>query len=90
MFKNRVPGRTLGPKRKKVERGWGKSYSNEVHGLYSTSHFIRTSNLGRISWEGGVVNMGKTRNASRAFWWGNSNERDHFTDVCVDGRIIVK
>jgi hypothetical protein len=49
VFKNRVPGRTLGPKRKKVEGGWEKSYSNEVHGLYS-SHFIRT-NLGRMSWE---------------------------------------
>jgi len=53
VFKNRVPGRTLELKRKKVETGWGKSYSNEVHGLYS-SHFIRTTNLGRMSWERGT------------------------------------
>jgi hypothetical protein len=33
--------------------------------------------------------MGKKTNASRAFWWRNSKERDHFRDVCVDGRIIV-
>jgi hypothetical protein len=53
VFKNRVPERTLGPKRKKVERGWEKSYSNEVHGLYS-SHCIRTTNLGRMSWKRGT------------------------------------
>jgi hypothetical protein len=34
--------------------------------------------------------MGKKRNPSRALWWGNSNERDHFRDVCVDGTIRVK
>jgi len=34
--------------------------------------------------------MGKKRNAFRVFWWGNMNKRDHFRDVCVDGRIIVK
>jgi len=52
VFKNRVPGRTLGPKRKKVKRGWGKSYNNEVHGLYNSPHFIGTTNLGSTSWEG--------------------------------------
>jgi hypothetical protein len=24
------------------------------------------------------------------FWWGNLIERDHFEDVDVDGRIILK
>jgi hypothetical protein len=55
-------------------------------------HYIFLLYLVRKDMLGGghVANMGKKRNASRAFWWGNSNERDHFRDVCVDGRIIVK
>jgi hypothetical protein len=24
------------------------------------------------------------------FWWGNPKERDHFEDLDVDGRIILK
>jgi hypothetical protein len=24
------------------------------------------------------------------FWWGNIKERDHLTDLRVDGRIILK
>jgi hypothetical protein len=24
------------------------------------------------------------------FWWGNLRERDHFEDVGIDGKIILK
>jgi len=24
------------------------------------------------------------------FWWGNLRERDHFEDLYVDGRIILR
>jgi len=24
------------------------------------------------------------------FWWGNLRESDHFEDLCLDGRIILK
>jgi hypothetical protein len=34
--------------------------------------------------------MGKKRNASMVFGWGNSNEGDHFRDVCVDRKALVK
>jgi len=30
------------------------------------------------------------REAYTRFWWGNLRERDHFGDVVVDGRIILR
>jgi hypothetical protein len=28
--------------------------------------------------------------ACTGFWWGNMRERDHWGDLVVDGRIILK
>jgi hypothetical protein len=28
--------------------------------------------------------------ACTGFWWGNLRERDHWRDLCVDGRIILR
>jgi hypothetical protein len=33
-------------------------------------------------WERGKLYIG--------FWWGNLRERDHMTDLGVDGRVILK
>jgi hypothetical protein len=30
------------------------------------------------------------REIHTAFWWGNLKERDHSTDLEVDGKIILK
>jgi hypothetical protein len=28
--------------------------------------------------------------AHTGFWWGNLRERDHFEDIGIDGRIILR
>jgi len=33
-------------------------------------------------WSGGEVYIG--------FWWGNLREREHFEDLGIDGRVILK
>jgi hypothetical protein len=33
--------------------------------------------------------VGERREATR-FWWGNPRERDHFEDMGIDWRIILK
>ena len=34
--------------------------------------------------------MLKTAEMLTGFWWGNQRERDHFEDLGIDGRIILK
>jgi hypothetical protein len=38
---------------------------------------------------GHVARVGERRDAY-GFWWGDLRERDHFQDLGVDGRIILK
>jgi hypothetical protein len=42
-----------------------------------------------MRWAGHVAQMGERRSAYR-FWWGDLRERDHFEDLGVNGRTIVK
>jgi hypothetical protein len=39
---------------------------------------------------GGALARVGERKVRTGFWWGNSRERDHFEDLCVDGRVILK
>jgi hypothetical protein len=32
----------------------------------------------------------RRRETHTRFWWGNLRERDHFEDLDIDGRIILK
>jgi len=43
----------------------------------------------RMRWAGHVARIGR-RELHTGFWWGNLRERDHWEDVGVDGRIILK
>ena len=36
------------------------------------------------------VSMLKTAEMLTGFWWGNLRGRDHFEDLSIDGRIILK
>jgi len=43
-----------------------------------------------MRWAGEVAYMGGRGEVHTGFWWGNLTERDHFEDLGMDGRIIVK
>ena len=42
-----------------------------------------------MSWAGHVAQMGQGE-VHKGFWWGYLRERDHFEDLGVDGRIVLK
>jgi hypothetical protein len=44
---------------------------------------------GRLSWADDVAHMGKIRNVHRILAT-NMKEREHFEDLSIDGRIILK
>jgi hypothetical protein len=43
----------------------------------------------KMRWAGHVARMGRGE-ACTSFWWGNPRDRDHWGDLGVDGRIILR
>jgi hypothetical protein len=60
-----------------------------VRDLYFSSNIVRVIKSRRIRWTGYVARVGRGE-ACTVFWWGNLNERDHWGDPGVDGRIILR
>jgi len=88
-FENRVLRRIFEPKRDEVRGECRRLYKEELYDLYSTRNIIQTIKSRRMRWAGLVAFMGNRRGASRV-WWGDMRGRDHFEDLGVDGRIILK
>jgi hypothetical protein len=63
VFENRLLRRIFGPKRDEVTGGWRKLHNEELHGLYSSSSFIRVIKARRMRWAGYVARMGEVRGA---------------------------
>ena len=42
-----------------------------------------------MGWAGSLARMG-TEEVYVGFWWGDLMEKDHFEDLGIDGRIILK
>ena len=56
--------------------------------LYSSPNIVRVIKSRRMRWAGHVARMGEERGAYR-FLVGNSEGRDHWGDLGVDGWIIL-
>jgi hypothetical protein len=81
--------RIFGPKRDEVIGGWRKLYNEELHNLYPSRSIIRMSKSRRMRWAWHVARMGK-RGVHIGFWWKIQKERDHYEDLDLSGRIILR
>jgi hypothetical protein len=89
VFENRVLRGILRPKRDEVTREWRKLHNKKLHDRYSSPTIVRGIKSRKIRWAGHVARMGRGEACTR-FWWGNLSERDHWGDLGVDGRIILR
>jgi hypothetical protein len=62
---------------------------HELYDLHSSSNIIRVIKSRRMRWAGHVERMRERRGAYR-FWWGNLRDRDHFENLGVNGRVMLK
>jgi len=88
VFENRLLRRIFGPKREEVIGDWRKLHYEELNDLYS-SNIIRMIKSRRIRWVGHVASMGERKGVHRVLV-GKPEERVHFEDPSVDGRIILR
>jgi hypothetical protein len=89
VFENRALRRIFGPKRDEVMGDWRKLHNGELHNLYSSPDIIRQIKSRRMRWAGHVACMGEGRNVYRVLV-GKPEEKDHFEDQKVDGRMDSK
>lgn len=88
VFENRLL-RLFGLKRNEIVGGWKKFHNKELHNLYCSRNRIRMFKSRRMRWTGFVVCMGR-RQMNTRFWWESENEINHYQDLHVGGRIILK
>ena len=88
VFENMMLRKLFGPKRDEVTGGWRKLHKEGLN-LYSSPNIILVIQSRRMRWAGLVARVGHRRDAY-GFWWGNLRKRDHFEEVGVDGKMILK
>ena len=88
MSENRVLRKIFVPNRAEVTGKWRRQQEDKRYDLYLTPNIIRMiisrrmSGAWNIAWGKGEVNTG--------FWWEGHRVGDHFEDLGVDRRIILK
>jgi hypothetical protein len=88
VFENRVLRRIFGPKSEE-DGSWRKLYNDELHDLYSSPNIVRMIKSRRMRWAGHVARMGAGE-VFTGFWLGGPKVRDHWEDLGVGGRIILR
>ena len=88
VFENRMLRRVFGPKRDEVTGERKKLHNEELSDLYSLPNIVRVVKSRRMRWAGHVACMGEGRGVHR-FLVGKPEEKNHWGDPEVDGRIIL-
>jgi hypothetical protein len=81
--------RIFGPKSDEVTGEWRKLYNEELHDLYSSPTILRVIKSRILRWVGHVAQM-RRGEAGTGFWWGHTKESDHWGDLGIEGRIILR
>jgi hypothetical protein len=89
VFENRVLRWIFGPKRDEVTGEWRKLHSVELHDLYSSPTNVWVMKSRRMRWARHVTRMREGRVVYRVLV-GKPEERDHWWDPGVVGRIILR
>ena len=89
VFENRVLRRIFGPKRDGVKGELRKLHNEELNDLYSSPNIVRVIKSRRMRWAGHVACMEEGRGVHKVLV-GKPEERDHWGDQDVDGRIILR
>jgi hypothetical protein len=84
VFENRML-RIFGPKREE-DGSWRKLCNDELHSLYSSPNIVRVIKSSRMRWAGYVARMWEVN----GFWLGGPKVRDHWQDLGVGGKIILR
>jgi hypothetical protein len=90
VFENRVFRRILGPKRDEVAGEWKKLHNKELNDMYFSPNIVRVIKSRIMSWAGKVARIGGGGEACTGFWRVYLRERDHWGDLGLDGRIILR
>jgi hypothetical protein len=69
--------------------GWRKLHNKELRNLYSSPSIIRKIKSRRMKCAGHVARMRVKRKRMR-FWWESHNKKDHYEDLDIGGRIILR
>jgi hypothetical protein len=91
VFENRVLRRMFGPKRDAMTGRQRKQHNEELHKFYSSPStcITRIIKSRKSRWAGHVARMG--RGARHIGFWSKSQKKtDHYEDLVVGGRIILK
>jgi hypothetical protein len=88
VFENRVLRKTCGLKREE-DGSWRKLHNDELHSLYSSPNNVRVIKSRRMRWAGHVARMGRGE-VFTGFWVGGPKARDHWEDLGVDEKIILR
>jgi hypothetical protein len=86
VFENGVLRRIFRPKRE--EDGlWRKLNNDELHNLYSSPNIFGVSKSRRMRWVGHVACMGEV---FVVFWLGGPKLEDHWEDLGIGGKMILR
>jgi len=89
LSEQRVSRRMLGPRRDEVTGEWRKLHYDGLNDMCSLPNIFWMIKSRRREWLGHAAHMGETRGIYRVVV-GKPEEKNHFGDPGVDGRIILR
>jgi hypothetical protein len=87
---NMVQRKICGPDIKVITEGWRDLHNEEFHDTHFSPNIIKIIKLKIMRRTGHVARMGEMENTHTQPFLENLKVRDHFADIGVDRRILLK